>query len=113
MCATEGEDSDGLFPERPVVADLGRFEEAARHLAQALRAHTPAAVVHGDDRITTLAPEEQPDPLTPLSRFDVLVGGVRNELVQGVLGILVGLAADEDGLGQVPNAQTDPLGRHA
>ena len=30
-----------------------------------------------------------------------------------VLGVLVGLAADEDGLGQVPDAQTDPLGRHA
>ena len=61
-----------------------------------------------------LAPAAQhdADPATTHTRLDVLIGRVRHELVEGVLGILVGLAGDQHGLRQVPDAEADLLRRH-
>src|SRR5205085_1482506 len=43
---------------------------------------------------------------------DVLVGRVRDELVQRVLGVLVRLTGYQNGLGHVLDAEGDPFGSH-
>jgi hypothetical protein len=57
-------------------------------------------------------PDDDPDPPTRSRTFGVLISRVRNELVQGVLRILVCLARDEHGLRKVSDPQTDLFSRH-
>jgi hypothetical protein len=65
---------------------------------------TPAVVVDRHHGVTPLPSENDANPFARLVRDRVLVGGVRNELVEGVLGILIGLAADEHSPGEAPDA---------
>ena len=108
----EGEDPDRFFSERTLVARLGRLKEVASHFPQPVGAHTPAVIVDSDYGEATFSPQHHPYPLPPALRLRVFVGGIGDELVQRVFGVQVGLAAHEDGLGQVPNSQADLLCRH-
>src|SRR5262249_53481817 len=105
----EREQTDRLLAQCALVTDLRRLEQAGRILPEAIGRHPSADVVDRDDGAPALAPQEDPDPLAPSPGFGVLVGGVRHELVERILRILVRLTRDQDRLGEVPDPQTDPL----
>jgi hypothetical protein len=100
----KGQHTDGLFAESPGVADLGGLEEVSRHFPQAIRCHTSADVVNRDHRIPALTPKKDSDPFPGSIAFGVFIRRIRYKLVQGVLGVLIGLPADKNGFGEIPYA---------
>jgi len=85
----ERQHADGLLAEGAIVARLGRLEQVAGHLAQAIGRHAPAEVVDGDHRALTLAAQHHPHSLACAAGLHVLVSGVGHELVQRVFRVLV------------------------
>ena len=108
----ESQDSDRFFAQGPGVPYLGGFKEIPSDLPQALGTHPPSHIVNCDYRITALAPQDYANPISPSVGLGVLVSCVGDEFVEGVLRILVGLTAHEDGLGQIAYAQAHFLGWH-
>jgi hypothetical protein len=108
----KGEQADGLLAQGAWIPLLLRFEEAPGHPAQLVRVHPRAFVIHRYQGMAALAPQHHCDPATPTIGRQVGVRGVGDELVERVLGILVGLAGDQHRLGEVPYAKLDLL-RHA
>jgi hypothetical protein len=108
----EGDDADGLLTDRARVAGFGRLEQVACDLAEAIGSHPTAGVVDGDGGTPPFPVQRYSDAPAPGAVLGVVVGCVGHELVEGVLGILVGLAGDEDGLGQVADAQAYALAGH-
>ncbi len=70
------------------------FEEVARDLAQLVQIHAPPVVGHGDHRAPTATAQDDADAASGQPRLRILVGGVGDELIQGVLGVLVRLPGD-------------------
>ena len=89
-----------------------RLKEIPGNLAQTLRAHAATNVIYGDHRVTALGPQDDANPLAASVSFGVLIRCIGDELVQGVFGILICLAADQDGLGEVSDPQADFLCWH-
>ncbi|HEY6429022.1 MAG TPA: hypothetical protein VIX84_17520 [Acidimicrobiales bacterium] len=104
--------ADRLLAESSIVPRFGRLEEVAGDLGEALRRHTPPDVVDRDHGSLALAPEHDPDPGTALAALRVLVRRVRDELVQGVLGVSVHLAGDQNGLPAIADPKPNLLRRH-
>jgi hypothetical protein len=108
----EGEDADGLLPEGAGVSGFGGLEEVTGDLAEALDVHAPAVVVDRDQGVLPPPPQDDANAAAGPPHLDVLIGGVGDELVQRVLGVLVGLTGDQDRLGEVADAETHLLSGH-
>jgi len=108
----EGQDANGLLTQRAVVSRLGRLEQAAGYLPQPVRAHPPTAVVYRDHRVAAPAAQHDTDTTAGPLALGVVVGGVGHDLVESVLGVLVGLAGNQHRLGQVADTETNLLSGH-
>ncbi len=105
----EGQQADRLLAERAVVTGLRRLEQIAGDLAEPILGHPAPCIVDGDQRPNALAPQQHSDAAADHTRLGVVVGGVGHELVEGVLGVLIRLTGDQNGLGEVSDPQPDPL----
>ena len=108
----ERKNSDRFLSQCPCVARLGGLEEIARDLAQPFGAHAPAVVIEGDDGIPPAASQNDSNPRAISRALGILVSGVRDELVQRVLRILVRLPGDQHGLRKVADPEAHFLGGH-
>lgn len=100
------------MPFSPIVRGSDSFRERNRlrsHVSEALGRHAAAEVLDGDVRAPALAAQDDADPFASLPGLGVGVGGVRHELVERVLRVLVGVSGCEDGLGHVADPQANAL----
>jgi hypothetical protein len=108
----ERKETNRLFAEGSGITDFGRFKKVSRQVAEPVFGEAPTVVFNCDERSRTLAPEHDADSLASHVALGVLIGSIRDEFVQCIFRILVCLARNQHGLGQIPYSETHFLGWH-